>query len=365
MDRLRIAYLSIGGHIHTERWINYFVRRGHEALLLTVQPEPIPDVEVIDIRTGWGPKPFRYAVSLGKVRRILKRTTPDILHTHFLTGYGYWGAFSGFHPFIMTVWGDDVYTTPYESYLKRKLAKFVLRKADWVTGDSEDIMKDCIKLGAVPERCTTIQWGVDFSRFNPDRGKGLREKLGIEEDAPVVLSTRSFTQDYYNIDVIIRTLPLVRRRFPTVLYLMAGLEGSDSRFRELAARIGAAESMRFLGRIPHEQLPDYVAASDVFVSVPSVDATAVSLLEAMACGTAIVVSDLPSATEWIVDGVNGKVVPPREVEALAEAIVDLALDPGMRAEYGRRCVEIVRSKADHAANMARMEEIYRRLAGTV
>ena len=67
----------------------------------------------------------------------------------------------------------------------------------------------------------------------------------------------------------------------------------------------------------------------------------------------------------LLDGVNGKVVPPREVEVLAEAIVDLALDPGGRAEYGRRCVEIVRSKADHAANMAKMEEIYRRLAGAV
>ena len=40
---------------------------------------------------------------------------PDLLNTHFLTGYGYWGHFSGFHPNVLTVWGDDVYVTPFES----------------------------------------------------------------------------------------------------------------------------------------------------------------------------------------------------------------------------------------------------------
>lgn len=360
---MRIAYLSIGGHIHTTRWIEYFVRKGHEAFLLTVQPHPVPNVEVIDIRTRFGPKPFRYAVSLVKVRRILRRIDPDLLHTHFLTGYGYWGAFCGFHPFIMTVWGDDVYTTPHESFLKKRLAGMVLRRADWVTGDSQDILKEAVALGAPPDRCTLVQWGVDFGRFHPGRGAGIRERLGIDNEAPLVISTRSFTQDYYNIDTIIESLPIVRRRLPNVVYLMAGLEGSDGRFREMAKRVGAGDSMRFLGRIPHDELPDYLAASDVFLSVPSVDATAVSLLEAMACGTAIVVSGLPSAMEWITGGVNGEVVAPRDVNALADAVISLALDPERCKSYGRRCVEIVTEKADHSVNMERMEEIYHRLVG--
>ena len=118
-DRLRIAYLSIGRHIHTRRWLGWFAERGHEVHLLTVQPGPMPGVTVHDITTTGPTKPLRYARSLRRVKRILRELEPDLLHTHFLTGYGYWGVFSGFHPFVMTVWGDDVYVTPHETPVKR------------------------------------------------------------------------------------------------------------------------------------------------------------------------------------------------------------------------------------------------------
>jgi len=116
---VRLAFLSIGRHIHTERWMGYFAERGHECHLLTVQPGPVPGVTVHDITTGHGPKPWRYFVSLRRVRALLDELQPDLLNTHFLTGYGYWGHFSGFHPNVLTVWGDDVYVTPHENALKK------------------------------------------------------------------------------------------------------------------------------------------------------------------------------------------------------------------------------------------------------
>ena len=61
---MRLAYLSIGRHIHTERWLGYFVGLGCEVHLLTVQPGPMPGVTVHDITTPAGPKPLRYALSL-------------------------------------------------------------------------------------------------------------------------------------------------------------------------------------------------------------------------------------------------------------------------------------------------------------
>jgi glycosyltransferase involved in cell wall biosynthesis len=354
---MRIAYLSIGGHIHTERWIRFFVERGHEAHLLTVQPSPIEGARVYDIRTGIPLKPLHYAIALRVVRRLLSEIRPDVLHTHFLTGYGYWGAFSGFHPFIMTVWGDDVYLTPHQSFLKGKLARAVLRRADLVTGDSGDILDHAVAMGADAGRCHVVQWGVDLASFHPGVEAGVRERLGIPADAPVVISIRSFTQPYYNIDTIVGVVPRVHASRPDTHFIFAGNEGDDTAFRRMADGLGIDERAHFVGRIPHEDLPGYLATADVFVSVPSVDATAVSLLEAMACGSAVIVSDLASALEWVSDGESGISVPPRDADALEEAILRLIDSPELRGRLGARAAEIVRERADHRVHMSRMEEL--------
>ena len=96
----------------------------------------------------------------------------------------------------------------------------------------------------------------------------------------------------------------------------------------------------------------------MFLTVPSVDATAVSLLEAMACRAAIVASDLPSAREWIRDGETGLVVKARDESALVGAIARFLSDAAFRDRLGRKAEEEVRARADHDRNMQRMEDIY-------
>ena len=359
---MRLAFLSIGRHLHTERWISWFAEQGHECHLLTVQPGEIPGVTVHDITTRYGSKPVRYALSLVAVRRLLRRLRPDLLNTHFLTGYGYWGHFSGFHPNVLTVWGDDVYVTPFENRLKNWLARRALSSCDAVTGDSRDILSGCAALGADPERCFRILWGVDFTRFRPADAREYRRQLGFNDDDIVFFSPRSFTQPYYNIDTVIEAAALVTASVPRARFFFAGYEGDPRPFRGRAEAAGLNGVMAFGGRIAHAEFATALNASDVFISVPSVDATAVSLLEAMACGCAIIVSDLPSATEWIADGESGLVVAPRDAPGLADAMRRFAGDPKLRATCGRAAGETARRYAGFAANMSHVAGIFRCLA---
>lgn len=355
---MRLAFLSIGRHLHTERWIRWFAERGHDCHLLTVQPGPIEGVEVHDIRRAAPGKPLRYLRSLGVVRSVLDRIRPDLLNTHFLTGYGYWGDFSGFRPNVLSVWGDDVYVTPFENRLKHYLARRALRNADAVTGDSLDILRACTRLGAEPSRCFEVLWGVDFDVFHPDRRTTVRERLGIDADAPVLFSPRSFTQPYYNLDVIIEACRRVSERRPDVHVVFSGYEGDQAPFAERARAAGLTRNTHFVGRIPHDEFADWLVATDVFLSVPSVDATAVSLLEAMSCATAIVVSALPSSMEWIEDGVTGRVVPPRDADALEAAIDGFLDDPALRQRCGAAALARARDRAGADDNFRRAERIY-------
>ena len=360
---MRLAFLSIGRHIHTERWIRWFAERDHECHLLTVQPGPVEGVQVHDISAPRGVKPLRYAWSLGTVRRLLLDLRPDLLNTHFLTGFGYWGHFSGFHPNVLTVWGDDIYVTPFENRLKNWLARRVLAGCDAVTGDSADILAWGVELGADPDRCYRVLWGVDFDLFRPGDDPAWRRSHGFADEDVVIVSPRSYTQPYYNIDVVIEAAAKVKDRQPRARFLFTGYEGDPERFRRHAESAGLGDAMVMLGRLPHAEFAESLRACDVFVSVPSVDATAVSLLEAMASACGIIVSDLPSSLEWIRDGESGLVVPPRDVDRLAGAMERMVTDAAFRRDAGRAALATAHRWAGFDANMGHVDGIFRALTG--
>jgi glycosyltransferase involved in cell wall biosynthesis len=84
-----------------------------------------------------------------------------------------------------------------------------------------------------------------------------------------------------------------------------------------------------------------------------------SVLEAMASGSAPIVSDLPSLREWIRDGWNGYLVAPNGKDALAQRIVQILKDAELRETFAVRNLELIRERAEQASEMARMEELYR------
>jgi glycosyltransferase involved in cell wall biosynthesis len=156
----------------------------------------------------------------------------------------------------------------------------------------------------------------------------------------------------------------VRQQIPDAVLLLKHNSGDTDYVRKLQQRIdeaGLRPSVRVVGLLPYERMADLYRLAQVTVSVPFSDGTPMSLLEAMACGSAPVVSDLPSLGEWIREGWNGHLVAPSDSAALAAHVVRLLRDPLLRSAYANRNLEIVRTRATQQANMATMEELYRQL----
>lgn len=375
---MKICYLANINSVHTQRWIRYFSKKGHEVHLITQNPKEMEGVMVHGIDQEEISRQLKYGhdpiLSTSKVvTRLIYEIAPDILHSHYLTDYGYLGAMSGFHPFVVTVWGPDVYVNPKVSPIYRDLTRYTLKEADLVTVECEDLRVQAVKLGADEGKVILIEGGlgVDLGRFHPDIESDVRETLGLGS-CPVVLSTRIMGPKY-NVGSIVDCIPYILKRIPEVRFLFLGDGELRGEFEKRIRAWGIEEVVRFVGRVSYEDMPKYYVISDLWVSIPIVDALSMSLLEAMACGVVPIVGDLPSKRGWVIDGWNGYLIPLNlreegsnfvfrtDKEMLVNRIIKLIEDDELRKRYAKRGIELVKTHADHLKNMEMISSLYQGL----
>lgn len=364
---MRVCYIAGGASIHVQRWVNYFARKGHEVHLISWRSMDGYDSRIQVHRLTrlppqtWGISRYPSAIlGLLQIRRLLRRIRPDILEAHYITVNGCLGALSGFHPLVLCAYGSDVLIAPRRSRLCRSATKSALRRADLVICDSETLKRGLLELGTRPNKVHKIFNGVDTRQFGPQWiDKQLQGKLGIL-NSPSLICFRHLSPGY-NVEMLIKTIPLVLEQVPDAKFIIGGDGPHRKYLEELARSLGVLESCRFVGYIPHNELPGYVASSDIYVSTSVSDSTSLSLQEAMACELAPVVTDLPANREWVTDGENGFVVAINDIHMLAERIIQLVQDKRTRERFGKRGRELIREKAEYEKEMERMESIYQTL----
>lgn len=377
---MRICYVGWGDYVHVRRFARWFSGRGHEVHVITHHPVAMPGVVMHDLRAGSGARSRadRYARlefstaravalrGLLGVRRLVKEISPDLVHAHSLYYPGYLGAFVSGVPRVITVWSVEDVSLPFAKRppaLNRLLSRWTLGRGDVVTGISRSLVDSITGMGGVSERTFVFHWGIDLRVFNRDeRVARVRQQLGLN-GRRIVLSPRNIDRNC-SIETIVRAIPLVARSCPDVHFLFLWNYQDDSymaRVRRSVSELEVECRTSFIGSVDYSGLHRYYRAADVFVSVPHFDSGPVSLVEAMACGAAPVVSDLPCVREWIDDGVNGLVVKPDDHVALGDAIGDLLVDDDRRNRMAAVNEELVRERADAERNMGWMERVYERL----
>ena len=366
---MRICYIADAGSVHTQKWVNYFAQRGYEVYLISSRgnsSEFKPGVG-LHLLTTIAPRLWSVSKYLNgllwpvQARRLIRRIKPDIVDAHYITVNGYLGIASGFHPLILTAWGSDVLLDPKQNWLWKILTKYALNKTEVVICDSQVVHKELLKLGVSPGKIKMIYNGVDTQQFSRQQAnEGLKRKLGILE-APSIIYIRSL-KPVYNVEMLIRAIPLVLRQFPEARFIIGGDGEQKEYLQDLAKSLGISDSTRFIGWIPHNELPEYLASADVYVSTSLSDSTSLSLQEAMACELAPVVTDLPANREWITDGESGFIVPINDIQALADRITYLLNNNEVRESFGKRGREVIKERAEYEREMEKMEEIYQGLS---
>lgn len=365
---MRICYLANASSIHTIRWVGFFAEKGHEVHVISFEKAQIKGVNVYILKLPMLVKNATFPLKMASIytmKKLIKRIKPDILHAHYLTNYGFFGALCNFHPFIATVWGSDVLTVKTESLLIRLIKKFittyVARKTDIITADSKSLVKEIIKRGAPLEKIKLISHGVSINEFNSHKKSvKFRKKLGIPPDSKVIISTRSL-EPVYNVESLIKAIPHVIKVRSNVHFLILGDGTQKRRLQEVANRLLIEEHVSFIGKVPHKKVAEFLANSDIYVSTALSDSTSVSLLEAMASQLPVIVTDLEGNREWIKNEVNGFIIPTVDPNTLAEKILQLLDNEETARKFGAYNRKVVKEKANYEEEMTKVEEIYEHL----
>jgi glycosyltransferase involved in cell wall biosynthesis len=354
---VKLCLIADGRSIHTQRWAEYFGKH-HEVHLVTYDPSgrSLPGVTEHVI-----PSPFRN-LYLGfwprhlRIRRLVNRIGPDLVHAHFISKYGFHLPFLGPYPKIVSAWGDDVLVIPAMNRVLAWYTRLALEEADLVYAISGDIRAHITgDLGVPPEKVKFCPFGVDTGSFSP----GPSRPEG--PDQPIrIFSNRGFLP-IYGMETLVLGFSLAHAVQPRIHLTLRG-EGEDrDRMMELARERGLGDAITFLPRASYDQVPEDLRGSDIYVTPAGRDGTPVSLLEAMATGLPCIGTAVGGIPEWIVPGENGMLVPPWNPRAIAESILFLAGNGRERARLGANARRTICERGDWNTLMGQVEEDYRRI----
>ena len=211
-----------------------------------------------------------------------------------------------------------------ERLISRSVGKIVA----WTQHEADALSR---LLGADPSRISVIPIGIDKSRFHRLDKSTARAQLGIAADEETLLYVGRLDL-IKGADVLLEALSLIENRPQIRLRIVGGGTASTTpaSLAALAQSLGVAERISFLGTAPNAELPLHYAAADMLIVPSWYESFSIATAEAMACGTPVIASNAPGPASFIQDGVSGRLVPPGDPRALADAIKGLLDDPALR-----------------------------------
>ena len=365
---MRIFILSEIISIHTRRWVTSLCQRGHTVFLFgllksDVTPyDGIPNLTIyscgysldeISRRRQWINGKIQYLGGLSAAKRKIKEFKPDILHAHYASSYGLIGALSGFHPFIVSVWGSDVYEYPNAGTVYRRLLQYTFKKADTILSTSHCMAAETRKY--TDKDISITPFGVDTKRFAPQP---------VSKSDQFVIGNVKTLRHLYGIDLLIKAFAELCSMAPdrNLLLKIAGTGPQWQELQTLCNTLGISNKVQFLGYIPNEQLPTLYSSFDVSVSLSRRESFGVVAVEAMACECPVVTSAADGFKEVVADGETGFIVPVEDSHSAALALQKLVSDESLRISMGRAGRQRVLRLYDWERNVDTMEGIYSRYA---
>ncbi len=252
------------------------------------------------------------------LKRLVKEIKPDLVHAHWIIPQGFIAALvkkSTGIPYVVTSHGSDIMG------LKgfNKIKKYVLKNAKDITVVSNAIKKEILDNIDSNLDIKVIPMGVDTDLFNlKKRDNSIKKKYSI--NGPFLLFVGRLAPEK-GIKYLIEAMPEIIKNFPKAKLMVIGDGTMKDELQKRTNELDIKDKVIFMGWVNNKDLPKYYATADVFVCPSLREGSPVSYIEALACGTPIIVGDIPISRE-IVNENNGLIVKIESSEDIAKKVVN-------------------------------------------
>lgn len=372
---MRIFLLADLNSVHTIKWATSLAENGLEICLFGLSNvnhrfyEPHKNIQVctigIDSSITGNVKAtsakFRYFKAIPQVKGVIRQFKPNIVHAHYASSYGLIGALSGFHPFILSVWGADIFEFPLKSFLHKYLIQYNLKQADQILSTSHFMAGEISKY--INKPIVVTPFGIDLSSFKPQPVASL-----FNQD-DLVVGTIKALEEQYGVEYLIKAFRLLRDKHPglPLKLLIVGGGSLEKSLKTLVKKLNLENETVFTGRVSYETVPSYHNMLSIYVALSVIDSESfgVAVIEASACEKPVVVANIGGLPEVVEDGVTGFITPPRNPEKAAETIEKLILDKDLCLSMGRVGRKRVTNLYNWDDNVKQMIRVYQNVLSSL
>lgn len=367
---MRILYFSDNSSGHNRRFLAKLALRHEVYFLDATQEGPAENLPggVQGVRLKYPVRrdadPIQFAEVLAEFEFLLKDIRPDLVHAGPVQTCGYVAALSRFHPLVVMSWGSDMLVHVDRNAEWRFATGTTLRAADGFFCDCETVRAAARHWIAIPnERIVQFPWGIERGSFSPPGTAVFRESLGLSPDAFAFISTRSW-EPPYDTGILLQAFDRAYRKNHRLRLLLLGNGSEAGWVHTFIAEHGLGNIVLTPGLIAGADMPGWFRAANGYVSCAGSDGTSISLLQAMATGLPVVVTDIASNREWITEGENGWLASSGSSREFAEKLLRaVSLEQGERDAISERNQQIVAERADWDQNFPSLLQLYESLVG--
>ena len=350
-----------GTEIATYNIAKYLARRGHEVHVITSWDEGLPKEsfeEGFYVHRIRVPRLKTVGYTLHALRELLliKELSPDIVHAQSIPRGAACILARKLFGIPCVVWGQgsDVYL-PWR--FKEVVSKFVLGNADALIALTEHMKQKMIEILNRERNCVfVIPNGIDYEFFSGYLRKRDSVISKPRNDEKVILYVGRL-EPVKGVRYLVQAMRILKDMVRNLKLTIVG-DGSERKcLKELVRNLGLEDHVVFVGRVPHDKIPEYMASADVFVLPSLSEGFGMVVVEAMAMGLPVIASRVGGLPEIIKDCENGFLVEPRNPRDIAEKIILLLTNDDLRVYMSKRNTEEAR-KYSWEKIVEKLEKVY-------